>query len=81
MLEEQAATRGPEQVVVLRLSALLTALFAGSALVIALFSDSETMSLEAMSDLVAVVVSILAVFVVRRVSRARLTRIPARHFC
>ena len=61
-------TRAADQeVVVLRLSALLTALFAVSALVIAAVTDSETMSLEAMSGLVDVAVSILAVFVVRKV--------------
>jgi cation diffusion facilitator family transporter len=55
------------EVGVLRSSALLTGAFALSALVIALLADSETMSLEAMSGLVDVVVSILAVFVVRKV--------------
>jgi cation diffusion facilitator family transporter len=61
-------TRGPDQeVVVLRLSALLAALFAAGAIVIALLTDSETMSLEGMAGLVDVVVSILAIFVARKV--------------
>lgn len=61
----------------MRLSALLTGLFAASALIIALLADSETMTLEAMSGLVDVVVSVLGVFVVRKV---RAPANPRYHF-
>lgn len=52
---------------VLRFSSILTALFAVAAVAVALVSDSETMTLEAMSGLVDVVVSLLAIFVVRKI--------------
>ncbi|HEX9179118.1 MAG TPA: cation diffusion facilitator family transporter [Burkholderiales bacterium] len=71
------ATAPDQEVLVMRLSALLTGLFAASALVIALLADSETMSLEAMSGLVDVVVSVLGVFVVRKI---RAPANPRYHF-
>jgi predicted Co/Zn/Cd cation transporter (cation efflux family) len=52
---------------VLRLSSILTVLFTLGAVAVALMSDSETMTLEAMSGLVDVVVSLLAIFVVRKI--------------
>lgn len=55
------------ELLALRLSSGLTILFAGGALSIALFSDSETMTLEAMSGLVDVLVSFLALYVIRKV--------------
>lgn len=55
------------EVRVLRLSAILTILFTVGAGAVALVSDSETMTLEAMSGLVDVVVSLLAIFVVRKI--------------
>jgi cation diffusion facilitator family transporter len=51
----------------LRLSSILTILFAAGAVVIALFSDSETMTLEAMSGVVDVLISFLCIFVIRKV--------------
>jgi len=51
----------------LRMSAILTCLFALAALVVALYSDSETMTLEAMSGIADVVVSLVAIFVARKV--------------
>jgi cation diffusion facilitator family transporter len=51
----------------LRLSSALTILFAAGALGIAAFSDSETMTLEALSGVVDVLVSFLAIFVIRKV--------------
>jgi ferrous-iron efflux pump FieF len=55
------------EVRVLRLSAILTILFALGAGAVAILSDSETMTLEAMSGLVDVAVSLLAIFVVRKI--------------
>src|SRR5262245_25645828 len=55
------------ELLALRLSSLLTTLFAAGALGIALSSDSETMTLEAMSGMVDVLVSLLAIFVIRKV--------------
>jgi cation diffusion facilitator family transporter len=55
------------EVLALRLSSLFTILFAAAALLIAMFSDSETMTLEALSGLVDVVVSFVAIFVIRKV--------------
>jgi cation diffusion facilitator family transporter len=52
---------------VLRQSSILTVLFTLGAVAVALMSDSETMTLEAMSGLVDVVVSFLAIFVVRKI--------------
>src|SRR2546428_809248 len=53
------------EVRVLRLSAILTILFTVGAGAVALVSDSETMTLEAMSGLVDVAVSPLALFLGR----------------
>jgi cation diffusion facilitator family transporter len=55
------------EVRVLRISAILTVLFTVGAGAVALISDSETMTLEAMSGLVDVAVSLLAIFVVRKI--------------
>ncbi len=52
---------------VLRFSSILTFLFSLAAVAVALLSDAETMSLEAMSGVVDVVVSLLAIFVVRKI--------------
>jgi cation diffusion facilitator family transporter len=52
---------------VLRFSSILTVLFTLGAGAVALMSDSETMTLEAMSGVVDVVVSLLALFVVRKI--------------
>ena len=60
-------TAQQDEVRILRFSAILTILFAVGAGVIALVSDSETMTLEAMSGLVDVAVSLLAIFVVRKI--------------
>jgi len=62
-----AADTQQRELFALRLSALLTVLFAAGALLIAAFSDSETMTLEAMSGVVDVLVSFLAIFVIRKV--------------
>ena len=62
-----------QEIQALRLSLLLVILFAAGAILIAMYSDSETMSLEAMSAVVDIVVSGLAVFVARKV------RAPATH--
>jgi divalent metal cation (Fe/Co/Zn/Cd) transporter len=62
-----------QEIRALRLSLLLVILFAAGAILIAMYSDSETMSLEAMSAIVDIVVSGLAVFVARKV------RAPATH--
>ena len=62
-----------QEVQALRLSLLLVILFAAGAILVAMYSDSETMSLEAMSAVVDIVVSGLAVFVARKV------RAPANH--
>ena len=56
-----------EELFSLRLSSLLTILFTAGAIAVALVSDSETMTLEAMSGLVDVVVSLLAIFVVSKI--------------
>jgi len=56
-----------EELSVLRFSSILTALFTAGAVGVALVSDSETMTLEAMSGVVDVVVSLLAIFVVRKI--------------
>ena len=56
-----------EEVRVLRLSTILTVLFALGAVAVALISDSETMTLEAMSGVVDVLMSLLAIFVVRKI--------------
>lgn len=61
------ATAQQDELRVLRFSSILTALFAVGAVAVALVSDSETMTLEAMSGLVDVVVSLLAIYVVRKV--------------
>jgi cation diffusion facilitator family transporter len=62
-----------QEIQALRLSLLLVILFAVGAILVAMYSDSETMSLEAMSAVVDIVVSGLAVFVARKV------RAPANH--
>ncbi len=51
----------------LRFSSALTILFTAGAGTVAIVSDSETMTLEAMSGLVDVIVSVLAIFVVRKI--------------
>ena len=51
----------------LRFSSALTILFTAGAATVAIVSDSETMTLEAMSGLVDVIVSLLAIFVVRKI--------------
>jgi cation diffusion facilitator family transporter len=56
-----------EELRVLRFSSILTVLFTAGAVAVALVSDSETMSLEAMSGVVDVLVSLLAIFVVRKI--------------
>lgn len=56
-----------EELRVLRFSSILTVLFTAGAVGVALVSDSETMTLEAMSGVVDVVVSLLAIFVVRKI--------------
>jgi cation diffusion facilitator family transporter len=61
----QAANR--DELRALRLSLAVTILFTVGALAIALVSDSETMTLEAMAGLVDVVVSLLALFVARKI--------------
>ena len=55
------------EMLALRLSLALTVLFACAAAAVALYSDSETMTLEAMSGGVDIVVCILAIFVARKV--------------
>jgi cation diffusion facilitator family transporter len=60
-------TAQQEELRVLRFSSILTVLFTLGAVAIALASDSETMTLEAMSGVVDVVVSLLAIFVVRKI--------------
>jgi len=60
-------TAEQEELRVLRWSSILTVLFTAGAVAVALTSDSETMTLEAMSGVVDVVVSLLAIFVVRKV--------------
>ncbi len=61
------ATTQQRELLALRLSSLFTTLFAGGAILIAVSSDSETMTLEAMSGVVDVLVSLLAIFVIRKV--------------
>lgn len=63
----------PQDVLALRLSLLLVILFAAGAVLVAMYSDSETMTLEAMSAVVDIVLGALAVFVSRKV------REPANH--
>jgi cation diffusion facilitator family transporter len=60
-------TAQQQELRVLRFSSILTVLFTLGAVAIALASDSETMTLEAMSGVVDVVVSLLAIFVVRKI--------------
>jgi predicted Co/Zn/Cd cation transporter (cation efflux family) len=54
-----------QELLALRLSLLLVVLFAAAAILVAMSSDSETMSLEAMSAIVDIVVAGLALFVAR----------------
>ena len=61
------ATAQHDEIRILRYSAILTILFTVGAGAVALVSDSETMTLEAMSGLVDVAVSLLAIFVVRKI--------------
>jgi cation diffusion facilitator family transporter len=56
-----------QEILALRLSLVLTVLFAGAAVAIALFSDSETMTLEAITAGIDIVVAFLAIFVARKV--------------
>jgi cation diffusion facilitator family transporter len=56
-----------QEILALRLSLVLTVLFGCAAVAIALFSDSETMTLEAITAGIDVVVCILAIFVARKV--------------
>ena len=60
-------TSAQSEVGALRLSSILTVLFAIGAVIIALISDSETMTLEAMSGVVDVLISVLCIFVIRKV--------------
>jgi cation diffusion facilitator family transporter len=60
-------TAEQEELRVLRFSTILTVLFALGAVAVALISDSETMTLEAMSGVVDVLVSLLAIFVARKI--------------
>jgi cation diffusion facilitator family transporter len=60
-------TAQQEELLVLRLSSALTILFGAASVAVALISDSETMTLEAMSCFVDVVVSLLTIFVVRKI--------------
>jgi hypothetical protein len=62
-----------QEILALRRSLLLVILFAAGGILVAMYSDSETMSLEAMSAVVDIVVSGLAVFAARKV------RAPANH--
>jgi cation diffusion facilitator family transporter len=62
-----------EEILALRLSLVLTVLFAMGAATVAMFSDSETMTLEAMSGGVDIAVCVLAIFVARKVHE------PANH--
>ena len=52
-----------QEIRALSFSLALTVLFAGGAVVIALFSDSETMTLEAINSGIDIVVAFLAIFV------------------
>ena len=56
-----------QEVLALRLSLLLVVMFAAAAVLVAMYSDSETMALEAMSAIVDIVIAGLAVFVARKV--------------
>ena len=56
-----------QEILALRLSLALTVLFACGAVAIALFSDSETMTLEALTAGIDIVVAFLAIFVARKV--------------
>jgi cation diffusion facilitator family transporter len=56
-----------QEILSLRLSLILTVLFACAAVAIALFSDSETMTLEAITAGIDIVVAFLAIFVARKV--------------
>ena len=56
-----------QEVLALRLSLLLVILFAAGAVLVATYSVSETMTLEALSAGVDIVISSLAVFVARKV--------------
>ena len=56
-----------EEILALRLSLVLTVLFAVGAAIVAMFSDSETMSFEAMSGGVDITVSVLAILVARKI--------------
>ena len=56
-----------QEILALRLSLLLVILFAAGAMLIAIYSDSETMTLEAMSAIVDIVVAFLAIFVARKI--------------
>jgi predicted Co/Zn/Cd cation transporter (cation efflux family) len=55
-----------EEIRALHLSLALTVLFACGAVVIALLSDSETMTLEAITAGIDIVVAFLAIFVARK---------------
>src|SRR5215475_3328168 len=56
-----------QELLSLRLSLYLVILFTAAAILIAIYSDSETMTLEAMSAIVDILVSVLAIFVARKV--------------
>jgi cation diffusion facilitator family transporter len=62
-----------QELLALRLSLALVILFAAGAILIAIYSDSETMTLEAMSAIVDIVVACLAIFVARKIGE------PANH--
>ena len=62
-----------QELLALRLSLLLVVLLAAAAILVAMFSDSATMSLEAMSGIVDIVVACLALFVARKIGE------PANH--
>ena len=62
-----------QELLALRLSLLLVVLFAAAAILVAMSSDSQTMSLEAMSAIVDIVVAVLALFVARKIGE------PANH--
>jgi cation diffusion facilitator family transporter len=62
-----------KEILALRLSLVLTVLFAVGAAIVAMFSDSETMSLEAMSGGIDITVCVLAIFVARKIHK------PANH--
>src|SRR6202171_5060319 len=56
-----------QEIRALRLSLVLTVLFGFAAVAIALFSDSETMTLEALTAGIDIVICFLAIFVARKV--------------